>query len=216
MSLTLHNSCVKGEQFGYCTWYLRTKNWIFLPKICPCGPCVGVQAVLGCIFSGRCVWWEASCCHSLGQGKVLLLYHFQKAKRKNGIFAWKSQKSARKVFCSSDLQVGPTTICKQLCHRPILVGGCLEVPLRFWYETPPLENSQMSQVSGIWGLSTRQGVTPHLISMTPISGQWCRCRVKTVSTSRISSKRLHSLPLDGCPFPNLSHSHRGCRGNQLY
>lgn len=40
-----------------------------------------------------------------------------------------------------------------------------------------------------------EGITLHLISVPPISGQWGRCRLKTVSTSQISPTKLQALPL---------------------
>lgn len=49
-----------------------------------------------------------------------------------------------------------------------------------------------------------EGVTQHLINMTPISGQRCRCRLKTVSTSQISSKKLYTLPLGRSLIPTIS------------
>lgn len=40
-----------------------------------------------------------------------------------------------------------------------------------------------------------EGITPHLVNVTPRSGQWDRCRLRTVSTSPISPMKLHALPL---------------------
>lgn len=60
------------------------------------------------------------------------------------------------------------------------------------------------------------GVTWHRINVAPISGQWRRCRLKTVSTSQISPKKLHTLPLGRSILPTISPfmACSGCSGNK--
>ena len=62
----------------------------------------------------------------------------------------------------------------------------------------------------------RKGVTRHLINVTPISDQQCGYRLKTVSTSQISPKKLHTLPLGRSLLPTITPfmACSGCSGNK--